>query len=326
MLPKITIIIPSYNKASFIGQTLDSVCNQTFQQWECIVVDDGSSDASLDIVESYCKEDDRFTLLRRSTTKRGGSVCRNLGLTIAQGEYIIFLDADDILCMKCLEQRVAFMQKNEVDFAVFPMQSFYDDISQVKSIWKPSEGNHLIQFLDHSIPWQTMQPIWRKEVLLQLNGFDEDYPRLQDVEIHTRALLLPSISYKIVADCGADCYYRIADTRKTDRPEAFMMRWCNGAEMYISKMAKLLENKKQLGALRGTFFKTLTHLLHAYKTGDITRVFLTERIDGLRSLEWYQVHLGTINRVIINLYIRAWFWGGKSIKGYNFVFRKILGL
>jgi len=105
--PLVSIIIPTYNRAYLIGETLDSILAQTYANWECIVVDDRSTDETVSILENYCKNDDRFRyIIKASLIKQGASISRNIGLNEARGEYIQFLDSDDILANHKIEKQL----------------------------------------------------------------------------------------------------------------------------------------------------------------------------------------------------------------------------
>ena len=106
-LPLVSIIIPTYNRAALISETLDSLVSQTYSTWECIIVDDLSSDNTLEIVSGYCEKDSRFRGYQRpEQSKKGPSSCRNFGLEKANGLFIQFLDSDDFLAPSKLEQSV----------------------------------------------------------------------------------------------------------------------------------------------------------------------------------------------------------------------------
>ena len=128
MLPMVSVVIPVYNAESFISEMLDDLISQTYKEWEVILVDDGSSDNSTKICESYVSKDNRFSLYKRpKEIPKGGNSCRNYGMELARGKYIIWLDADDRIATYCLEQRVSFMEKNDlVDIAVFPAINLRD--------------------------------------------------------------------------------------------------------------------------------------------------------------------------------------------------------
>ncbi|KAB2867528.1 MAG: glycosyltransferase family 2 protein, partial [Bacteroidales bacterium] len=93
--PLISVIIPTYNAERFIIETLTSVINQSYTHWECIIIDDGSTDSTKEIIDEYCKADNRIKYYYQKNS--GPSVARNVGVKIALGEYIQFLDSDDVL-------------------------------------------------------------------------------------------------------------------------------------------------------------------------------------------------------------------------------------
>lgn len=111
-LPLISVIIPAYNRASIIGETLDSVIAQTYPNWECIIVDDGSIDDTISVVDNYTRRDHRFKLFQRPPErKKGASPCRNIGLENSQGDLIQFLDSDDLLENSKFQEQINILQK-----------------------------------------------------------------------------------------------------------------------------------------------------------------------------------------------------------------------
>ena len=112
MDPLVSIIIPSYNRDNLIRESLDSVLAQTYLNWECIIVDDGSTDGTNSILKEYSIIDNRFIIVSKPVELRqGASVSRNLGLKFARGEYIQFLDSDDILAEDKLEKQIISLKK-----------------------------------------------------------------------------------------------------------------------------------------------------------------------------------------------------------------------
>ena len=99
--PFFSIIIPVYNTAPFLEECLSSVANQTFTNWECICVNDGSTDNSGSILDDYSIRDSRFKIIHKEN--EGVSVARNRALDIVKGEYIAFVDSDDYVCNHWLE-------------------------------------------------------------------------------------------------------------------------------------------------------------------------------------------------------------------------------
>lgn len=106
----VSIITPMYNAEKFVCQTLDSVLAQTYQNWELLIVDDGSKDNSQAIVTEYCQRDKRIKLIKQANA--GSAAARNHALRQSQGQYICFLDADDIWDTIFLEAQLQFMHAN----------------------------------------------------------------------------------------------------------------------------------------------------------------------------------------------------------------------
>lgn len=112
----ISIITPLYNSAEFLSDTIRSVQNQTFNNWEMILVDDCSADQSSGIAQSFADRDSRIRLIRLNKNL-GAAVARNVAMEAAQGRYIAFLDSDDLWLPSKLETQLSFMQKKGIDFS-----------------------------------------------------------------------------------------------------------------------------------------------------------------------------------------------------------------
>lgn len=120
----VSILIPNYNKASYIKETLESVLAQTYTDWECIIVDDHSTDSSWEILEVYAVQDSRFRIFKRPIErKQGGNAARNFAFENAKGEYIQWLDSDDLI------------YKNKISEQVLDIQTF-GDMSISVANWK----------------------------------------------------------------------------------------------------------------------------------------------------------------------------------------------
>lgn len=111
--PLVSIIIPTYNRAHLIGETLDSVLAQTYTNWECIIVDDGSTDNTDEVVGDYIKKDSRFQYHHRPDTHRsGGNGARNYGFELSKGEYVQWFDDDDVMLDNYLLYRIELFDTN----------------------------------------------------------------------------------------------------------------------------------------------------------------------------------------------------------------------
>lgn len=125
MNPKVTIITATYNRAHFIEETLLSIQNQTFLNWECLIIDDGGSDNTQRVIASFLRNDNRFQFFERPEKyKKGLPGCRNYGLDLARADFVIFFDDDDIVHPDLLKISLDLIDNKKVDFCHFQKQSF----------------------------------------------------------------------------------------------------------------------------------------------------------------------------------------------------------
>ncbi len=125
MKPLVSIITPLYNSEAFIDQTIKSILNQTYSNWELLLIDDCSTDNTIQIATKYVTTNSNIKLLQNKTNS-GAAISRNNGITEAKGDYIAFLDADDLWKPKKLEVQVQFMQTNNCDVSF----SSYEQINE----------------------------------------------------------------------------------------------------------------------------------------------------------------------------------------------------
>lgn len=120
----VSIITPCYNSSQFIGECIDSVLSQTYDNWELLIVDDSSSDNSCEMIRKY--DDNRISLIELE--KNGGAAeARNIALKKAKGKYIAFLDSDDIWLSTKLEDQIYFMQQKNIAFSFSNYQPISED-------------------------------------------------------------------------------------------------------------------------------------------------------------------------------------------------------
>ena len=219
----ISIIIPTYNNENTIVDTIKSVQKQVCRSWNCILVDDHSSDGTVAKIKSKIVNDERFQLVENSTN-RGANFCRNIGLELSKDDFLIFLDGDDILYPNCIETRGSFLKgRGDVDMLVSQTSYFKDDIHNVIEVFRNSEMDNnkeklIVSFLKHEIIWTTTAVTWNRTFLVKIQGWNEDYPRLQDVELNIRAL----IESPVIAFTGrTDSYLRKSEFTQAKRVAAF---------------------------------------------------------------------------------------------------------
>lgn len=250
----ISIIIPSFNRDELIKTTLNSVLEQSYVHWECIVVDDGSTDNTLLVLETYTKQDPRITYFERKREPKGASTCRNIGLEHAKGDYVIYLDSDDYLLPFCLKQRIDAINSNkDCDFLVFPMGE--QKGKTVVKVEIPNSDDYLVNFLSAVLPWSIMCPIWEITFLKELQGFTEGYPRFNDPELMIRALLNPDVDFKVFQNAKYDTVYIPSPKVKTVFNDKVFKSLC----VFIPDIMKHLErNDKE------TLKKYLAFYLHLW--------------------------------------------------------------
>jgi glycosyltransferase involved in cell wall biosynthesis len=128
MKPKVTIIIATFNREKYFLETLLSIQKQTFTDWECLIVDDGSTDKTVEIITPLLEQESRFQYyLRSESYKKGTSGCRNYGLDLAKGGYVIFFDDDDIVHPQNLEVCVEELSNRDISFCRYIRDVFFGD-------------------------------------------------------------------------------------------------------------------------------------------------------------------------------------------------------
>lgn len=207
-MQKVSIIIPTFNSSKYLKATLDSVLSQTYTNWECILVDDGSIDLTETISVNYQEKDNRFQLYKRPVDlPKGPSSARNYGVSKAKGDYLIFLDADDLLATTCLENRVAQFQQNpECDFLVFQMERFVEepDFSKKEIVVEQDKNRILESFIQLHGQWPITSPIYKTDFFKTIH-FSPSLVVFEDLEVAIKAIV-KAIDFQVFNTI--DCYYR----------------------------------------------------------------------------------------------------------------------
>ncbi len=191
--PKISIIIPIYNVEKYLSACLDSVLNQTFQNWEAICVNDGSLDQCGKILDKYAQNDNRFKVITQKN--QGLSVARNNGIKQATGKYILFLDSDDFIYPQLLEICVSLAEKEKAQMVSFSFTQNSEETLDSSPTYKLDTLKYLatdepLYFQTkrnkHKISVNTWSKLYKKDLIKDLSFIPgikmEDYP-------HTYAVL-----------------------------------------------------------------------------------------------------------------------------------------
>ncbi|WP_282073734.1 glycosyltransferase family 2 protein [Polaribacter atrinae] len=189
-IPLISIIIPTYNRALLIGDTLESILNQSFTDWECIVVDDGSVDDTKSILKKYIDLDNRFQYYERPKDRiKGPNSCRNFGFKKSKGKFINWFDSDDILFKYSLELWIKNFNSS-IDAVIGKCEIFDSGngkkLSENKIL---SFGNIKKDYFVGNITYYVSGPVWRRTFLeKQQELFDEEIRYLDDWDFNLRMI------------------------------------------------------------------------------------------------------------------------------------------
>lgn len=187
----VSIIIPVFNSETHLEETIKSILDQSYKYWELILVDDGSSDKSIEIAEEYALRDTRIRNLKRPKNRqKGGNVCRNFGFQNANGEYINWFDSDDLMAPSMLEQKVKKLKNSDYEFVVCEGIEFQNSTSNIIRKWNQIHSeNPLIDHAFGLINFHTNGPLFKKTFLVENELFDESLQRKQEWEFYTRLLM-----------------------------------------------------------------------------------------------------------------------------------------
>lgn len=168
--PKVSIIMATYNRAHLIVETLETIINQTHQNWECIIIDDGGTDNIFETIQPILESDLRFQFVKRPEHyKKGLPGCRNFGLDVAAGDYIIFFDDDDIVHPQNLELCLEAFQKKRINFCVYDKQPFVNDLRpksfevEQPDIREDINKSNIYEIITNRIPIASCTVMWSKD-------------------------------------------------------------------------------------------------------------------------------------------------------------------
>jgi glycosyltransferase involved in cell wall biosynthesis len=211
----ITVVVPLYNAVAYLPALIASLQAQTATQgWRCILVDDGSTDGSLELATELTTGDSRFVVAaRHSQWPRGGNGARNMGAELATTSHLLFLDGDDLLAADALEHRLADLDTYpRTDMLVYPGRVFRHepgDDDRLINLFSAQSSKHqlLSRFLRQDMPFCTHSVLWRKAFFEQIGGWKNDLRRWQDWELHVRALSRGA-QLQLLPQREPDIYYR----------------------------------------------------------------------------------------------------------------------
>lgn len=228
--PLVSVVLPTRNRAGIVERALQSVLNQTFADWELIVVDDASTDATSDVVSAYCSRDPRVHV-HTLTTPRGGAAARNHGISVARGAWVAFIDDDDEWHPTKLFEQLRI--RDDGAGLIYCLAEYVDAAGRRRSMQTNdvSGGEARPAVLRQNFMC-TPSVLVRRALLEETGGFDERLPRLQDwdlwirlagitrfacvplplVRVHYTPVSISTNSNALVTACGIlDAKFTLAD-------------------------------------------------------------------------------------------------------------------
>ena len=289
MTPLITVIIPHHNRFNLLKQTLKSVLFQTFTDWEAIIIDDYSDQECLINIKQYISHDSRFVLITKTKEGKGAPVSRNMGSDHAKGQYVLFLDSDDILAPFALEQRLKVFTSTEssIDAVIAPTIRFKDlpgDLSEVWGTFNASE-NVMARFTKCDTPWHTMSALWNKKFISKIGGWDETLASYQDWEFHIRALLI-GLRYHEISEY--DNFYREDSDEQSIARRHFNDNITQGrfkAFSLVIKQIKPTNNNIWIKNLRSLVIRNLVLLIDNGKVAIVSKLLQDHKTYNLSVLD-----------------------------------------
>jgi glycosyltransferase involved in cell wall biosynthesis len=179
-LPLVSVVIPCYNTEAWVNEAIDSCLNQTYPQIEVVVIDDGSTDGSIEVLRRY---GDAIHLEQQPN--RGSNAARNRGVALSMGTYIQFLDADDYLLPDKIERQVHFLEQHNADGVYGDwryLRHHLDGKASFSDLVTPGEQPDLLYTLLSNWDWWCHPSVflWRRETVIRAGGWDADMHFIQD--------------------------------------------------------------------------------------------------------------------------------------------------
>jgi glycosyltransferase involved in cell wall biosynthesis len=310
---KISIVVPIYNIESYVKTCIDSIINQTYQNLQIILINDGSKDKSGEICDTFAKRDSRVKVIH--TSNKGLSAARNEGIRRSSGDYIMFIDGDDYITLNALEDIVRIInEQNNIDIITGKMILYYNDTKQVKENFdfdqnkiSNKSGLEVLNYYFEEIPafmWSACRSIYKRQLLTDNELYFTEGITSEDLDLIPRIFMCAD---KVAVYNKPFYYYRKL------RPDS-IINTVNTKKIYdivsiIKKHIINLQKKHYSERFKKAFLMQLANA-YAYYVGLLGELSKDDRKKAIREMK-------KIENILV--YTRGFV--GRSI----FIFTKILG-
>jgi glycosyltransferase involved in cell wall biosynthesis len=263
--PQLSVIMPVFNAANYVRQAIDSILSQTFTDFEFLIIDDGSQDATVEIVQSY--EDERIQLFQNEENL-GSLLSRNKLMDTASGKYLAFQDGDDFSNPDRLEQQHRFLEHNpEIVLCGTGYRAINEQGAVLKEVYMPTDYRQIQQGFKRRCPVLFPSSMVRKEVHRQLGGFREYFKDKGNYDfdwmcliaeqyqvdnlssIHYNRRILPTSNSKEIANAdkifGDQTVHFLRKQRETDGKDALMGYKLEEFNEFIDKKRSFIHDNPQ---------------------------------------------------------------------------------
>ncbi|QRM87797.1 glycosyltransferase [Lacinutrix sp. WUR7] len=287
----VSIIIPTFNRAHLIGETLDSVLAQTYPNWECIVVDDGSTDGTKKLINAYATKDDRFQYYKRPDSYLpGGNGARNYGFLKSKGIYIQWFDDDDVMLPEFLNKKVLTFNQN-LEMVICSGSYVKNDLSHIKNI---DVSLHTSLFKDYVL-WRaeilTPSVLFRKSFLEGKVLFLNKIYRGQETEFFSRMFFKLSIEKFKVLNTPLFLYRQHETTKSTINKGYFPKFKYSQSYIYIHNFKRSIDLKDK-DLINHCFQTLLVYFFASIKNKDSkTTDYIYKELSEILKSNYFKVYI-----------------------------------
>lgn len=316
--PFLSIIIPIFNRQDLIEECVQSILAQTENDWEVIIVDDGSTDRTWEVLQKFQSQDKRIRIYKREGEPKGANRCRNQGIEKSEGKYLFFLDSDDLLGPSFLFTRKKYASLfPDLDMLAFPEANFKNIPTHYyfkQTFIRKQNEDDLMRFLQRDSPWLTSGPILKKCIFQHRIKFNESLTSGQDWDFFIRLFIYGVTYKKIDISDEPDFFHRMDKSYPSITNSNSMAIWFSNKEIGIESLLPLFKEKgyfKSSNPYRRAILEY--YMWFCKQNADIGR-----NTDSLRLWKFFrqQKTVSWLEWIIWAIYLHRFMYGRGRMKRY----------